>query len=91
MIPLGSRVRDSITGYTGIAIGRTEWLHGCARIGIEREVLDKDKKPIPAEWFDEQRVVVVKELKTFVSPQNSATSGGPQRDQTRNLVAPRAR
>jgi hypothetical protein len=75
MIKLGSMVRDTLTGFKGMATARTEWLYGCARIGIEPTEL-KDGKPIDAQWFDEQRVEVIEEKKPVVSKDSSATSGG---------------
>lgn len=56
MIQLGTKVRDLITGMTGIAVGRTEWLYGCSRIAVESIGLKKDGKPSDAVWWDEQRV-----------------------------------
>jgi hypothetical protein len=47
-----------LTGFSGIATARSEWLYGCARICIEPEELH-DGKPIERQWFDEQRVEVV--------------------------------
>jgi hypothetical protein len=79
MVKLGSKVRDGITGFSGIATGRTEWLYGCARVAIEPQEL-KDGKPIDACWFDEQRIEVLEVRAPVVSKDNSATSGGPQRD-----------
>ena len=79
MIKLGSRVRDSITGFEGMAVGRTEWLYGCTRIGVECTEL-KDGKPVEMQWFDEQRLVVIKQEKPYVSPDSSAKTGGPQSD-----------
>jgi len=34
-IKLGDKVKDTITGIQGIAIGRTTWLTGCDRITIQ--------------------------------------------------------
>jgi hypothetical protein len=79
MIQLGSKVRDTVTGFTGLAVSRTEFLHGCVRVGIEPQTLHEGK-PMDAHWFDEQRVVLVEELEPEVSPLSSATSGGPQKD-----------
>ena len=68
MIELGIRVKDMITGKTGVAVARTEWLYGCSRIGIESEKLD-DGKPREIDWFDEQRVEEVKgKVKVPVTP-----------------------
>lgn len=81
-IQLGSKVRDAITGFEGIATGRTDWLYGCTRITIEPDKLDKEGKPIEAQWFDEQRIEVVKVDEPKVSKDSSARSGGPQKDPT---------
>ena len=78
-IKLGSKVRDNITGFEGIATGRTEWLFGCNRVCVEPTEL-KDGKPIEAQWFDEQRMEVVAEQAPVVSKDSSATTGGPKMD-----------
>lgn len=83
MVKLGNKVRDMITGFTGIATGRTEYLYGCARILVEPDEL-KDGKPVEAGWFDEQRIETVVEKAIPVSAENSATSGGPQSAPTRS-------
>jgi hypothetical protein len=77
-IKLGSRVKDSISGFTGIATARVEYMYGCARILIEAEQL-RDGKHDDC-YFDEQRVVVLEERVPEVSTDNSATTGGPQND-----------
>ena len=66
MVKLGTKVKDSITGFSGIAVCRTEYLYGCVRIGIEPQEL-KDGKPVETHYFDEQRL----------STTTNATSGGP--------------
>ncbi len=76
MIKLGSRVRDSITGFEGIAVIRSEHLYGCVHIGITPTILNKDGSTIRPEFFDEQRVLVLEEMKPEVSPASSAVSGG---------------
>ncbi len=55
MINLGDKVRDSITGFAGIAVAKTIWLHGCVRWHVESAKL-KDGVP-NNEWFDEGRLV----------------------------------
>ncbi len=61
-ITLGMGVKDQITGFEGIAIGRTEWLHGCDRIEIESKNL-KDGKPVGSETFDITRLVIDPKIK----------------------------
>ena len=77
MIKLGNKVKDSITGFTGIAIGRTEWMYGCARVGVRSTELT-DGKPVDDQWFDEQQLSVVEATLPQVSPKSSATTGGPR-------------
>lgn len=59
-IQLGSRVKDNITGFTGIAVGYSRWMYGCNRVVVEAESL-KDERPLGDEWFDEQRIETVEE------------------------------
>jgi hypothetical protein len=59
-VELGTRVKDKISGFEGIATGRTEYLYGCVRVLVEPERLEAGK-PIEGEWFDEQRLVDVPE------------------------------
>ncbi len=82
MIKLGDKVKDTISGFEGIAMARTEWLSGCVRWMVEPDKLDKDKKLQTAMEFDESRLVVVKSkpipqlLRPIVDP------GGPSRSPT---------
>lgn len=73
MITLGSEVVDRVTGFRGIAIGRTMYLNGCARVGIQPKV-DKDGKVPDAIWFDEPQLKVLKESKVPLGPRDT---GGP--------------
>jgi hypothetical protein len=82
-VPLGARVKDLISGFTGIATGRTEYLYGCTQICVLPERLGEKGERIEGEWFDEQRVEVVEERAIPVSTYSSAESGGPQRDAPR--------
>lgn len=82
MIKLGSRVKDTITGFEGVAIGRTIWLYGCERICVEPTTL-REGKPIEERWFDDQRVELLEEGTPRVSRESVSTSGGPQRDPSR--------
>lgn len=83
MVKLGSKVKDSITKFTGIATGRSEWLYGCTRIYIEPAEM-REGKPIEGQWFDEQRIEVIKEQGPVVSSNSEAKTGGPQHDPSPN-------
>jgi len=55
MIKLGSKVKDKITGFTGIVTGYVRYLSGCNQ-ALVVPPLDKDGKLQEANWFDEQRL-----------------------------------
>jgi len=55
MIKLGDKVKDKLTGYSGTAVARAEYLYGCVWISVIPEEL-QDGKPIEDVWFDEGRL-----------------------------------
>jgi hypothetical protein len=77
-IELGDIVRDTITGFEGVAVATTEWLNGCRRISIQPQKLH-DGKPIESDWFDETQVAVVKKSRK----RELAKTGGPRPDPRR--------
>jgi hypothetical protein len=88
MAQLGDRVKDPISGFTGIATSITTWLHGCIRLGVVPEKLDKDGKPKDDRYFDQTQLVVLKEavhkpmmLDVIEAPPEVRKSrGGPSRE-----------
>jgi len=73
-IKLGKKVKDSITGFTGIATAITEHLYGCIRVCVESKTLkEKDSHESIELWFDEQRLI----------PKSEAPPGGPQKTPTK--------
>lgn len=59
MINNGDRVKDPITGFSGIVTCRLEYLNGCARVQVTSEKLI-DGIVISENYFDEPQLVVVK-------------------------------
>ena len=59
-IKQGDRVRDTITGFEGIAICITKHLTGCDTIGVKPTKLH-DNKPIDEIYFDVMRLEKVEE------------------------------
>lgn len=91
MIELGDRVKDAVTGLSGIAIARTTWLHGCDRIAVQPEKLGKDGKVQDNATFDEPQLILVKKKVIASTPVTSParTRGGPRDDkaaQRRNEI-----
>jgi hypothetical protein len=58
IIELGVQVEDKVTGFSGIIIGRCEYLFGCTQYGICPRV-GADGKRGDNEWIDEGRIKVV--------------------------------
>lgn len=71
-IELGARVKDRVTGYTGIVTCRSEWLYGCIRYSVQSQEL-RDGKPIESIGTDEDQLEVLEDPK----PQKKTTRGGP--------------
>ena len=76
MVELGDKVKDTVTGYTGIAVCKATYLQGCDRIAIQSPVTKEGKK-LDWEYFDEPQLVVVKKK---VVKQGSKVTGGWQPD-----------
>lgn len=70
---VGDVVRDTLTGFEGVAVGITEWLHGCKRVTIQPQKLH-DGKPIEAMTFDAPQLVLVKAMQH----QPMRSTGGPR-------------
>ncbi len=83
MINLGDKVKDTITGYEGIAVARTCWLNGCVRISIQSTKL-KDGIPVVNQDFDE---VQVKFIEANAVPASSQHPAGPKQSPTRNSTS----
>lgn len=86
---LGDRVKDKVTGFEGIVIGRTEWLYGCTRLGVESESMHEGK-PIASQWFDQQRVEILQAgVVAAEDPKDSGPVtkiGGPKNDPVRRTT-----
>ena len=79
-ITLGDKVKDSVTGFTGIAIARTQWLHGCDRVTVQPDKLDKDGKVQGNETFDELQLEVIKAKAVATATKAQRANGGPRDD-----------
>jgi len=75
MINLGDKVKDSVSGFTGIAICRHVYLNGCARITLQPLIKKNGELP-EAENFDEPQLKVVKRR---VVKEGKKDTGGPER------------
>ncbi len=88
-VELGSVVKDRVTGFKGVAIGRHEYLTGCNKVTVQPVGITKDGKPYESQWFDEQSLVVVEAAKpekyVDAEPSPKARTGGPSDQPRRSL------
>lgn len=54
---LGDTVKEKITGFEGVIMGRTEYITGCRQYGILHRKL-KDGRPQDWMWIDEERLKI---------------------------------
>lgn len=66
-IPLGTVVRDKVTGFIGIAENRATFLYGCDRYSVQPKV-DKDGKIPENQMIDEPQLELVEGEKVVMSP-----------------------
>jgi hypothetical protein len=86
-IGLGSRVKDSVTGFTGIVVCRCEWMNGCIRYTVQGEKLNKEGQIADAPTFDEPQLIVLK--KKDLTANAWARTGGPKPSMARVSNPPR--
>lgn len=72
-VNLGDTARDNITGFEGIVICISEWLHGCRRITLQPYGL-RDGKPVDSCSFDEPQLLII----TRSAVSTTSDTGGPR-------------
>ncbi len=78
-IRLGDVAKDSITGFKGVVICVSQWLHGCRRITLQPQALH-DGKPIESSTFDEPQLVLTARAG---AKRESRDTGGPRPEPAR--------
>ena len=76
-VSLGDRVKDTVTGFSGICVAITSWLNGCRRIGVQSTTALKDGMPVDLYTVDEHQINVIEPL----GHKPNRRTGGPQNDQ----------
>lgn len=54
---LGEEVKETVTGFTGIIMARSEYFTGCVHYGLVSKKLNKEGIPQNYQWFDTERLV----------------------------------
>jgi hypothetical protein len=55
---LGDEVKDIFTGFTGLIVCRTQWIHNCNTYGVKPKKL-KDGVPQENQFFDEPQLEII--------------------------------
>ena len=75
---LGETLKDKITGFEGVVMGRSQYFTDCNHYGLLSRTL-KDGIPTDYQWFDETRVVRVENTEIVTKEERidrkGATSG----------------
>lgn len=76
IVSLGDEVRDVISGFQGIAVARTDWIHGCIRINVQPAVDSEGKLPESVS-FDEPQLEVITAAQVGENKKAIKDPGGP--------------
>jgi hypothetical protein len=77
-IQLGDTAKDSITGFAGVVIAVTNWLHGCTRFTLQPTKM-KDGKPLESQTFDEPQLILLKKKVAKTTHDTGGPRPEPQR------------
>ena len=75
VVKMGDLVKDSVSGFEGIAVAEHRYLNGCTRITVQPKV-DKEGKLPESCTFDEPQLLVMKFEKVKEGHHNN---GGPSK------------
>lgn len=70
---LGKTYKDTITGFTGVAVGHCKYITGCNQVLLSPKGSDSSVKP-ESQWIDEQRLEVI-ETELMIVLNNGSTPG----------------
>jgi hypothetical protein len=69
-IEMGAEVRDTLTGFEGIALARAEYLTGCNQVFVQPRS-EKDNEMKTGHWFDVERIEKISDRKVQFSSRRS--------------------
>ncbi len=75
VIPLGAKVKDTISGFEGVVTGRAQYISGCAQSLVAPTVTSEGAFR-DGQWFDTQRLRIVDDSMVIL---NNGPTPGPDR------------
>ncbi len=73
-VELGQKVKDQITGFTGVATGRVEYTTGCKQVLVQPPA-KPDGDFVDNRWFDEDRLEITDATVIVLKPERAASDG----------------
>ena len=71
----GEILKDKVTGFQGVVMGRTDYFTDCSHYGLCSQTLSKDGEPIGWHWFDETRLIRIPSAEKILQEPRKITSG----------------
>jgi len=56
---MGDELKDTLTGFSGIVVARSQYLTGCNRYSLQKQKLTKEGRPEKWESFDEDMLIKI--------------------------------
>ena len=90
-VTLGDLAKDSITGFEGVVVAKTEWISGCDRLTLQPQRLDKEGGVKLTQTFDVTQLVLVRKAVIVIAQPETAhvTSGkrgGPRPEPAQHIT-----
>ncbi len=73
-VKLGGKVKDKISGFTGVIISEHRYLNGCVRFSIQPSI-DKDGELPKIETFDKPQLELIASDVVESEPEHNRTGG----------------
>ncbi len=71
---LGIKVKDVISGFSGVITGRAQHITGCNTYGVNPQKVVEGKIQ-EVQWFDEQRIIAVPGKKLVIKNELNGPDG----------------
>ena len=84
MVQLGDKVKDTVSGFIGIAVSKHTYLQGCDRISVQ-PLIDKEGKLPEVQAFDEPQLEVLKPKKVIRKKGNKPGGPMPYKDSPKTI------
>jgi hypothetical protein len=85
---VGDTVHDTITGFEGVVVCRSEWLNGCVRLTVQPRKLHEGK-PIDSQTFDVEQLEPVEPALRWKTPNQVRAATGGDRETIRRAPDPK--